>query len=336
VPLLEIVSEPDLRTPEEARQLLVALRTLLRTLGVSTADMDKGAMRCEPNVSLRPWGQAALGTKVEIKNLNSFRAVKQALEYEIDRQAQVLAACGTVRQVTMNWDERTGRTVLGRVKESADDYRYFTEPDIPPVRISRTWVDELRAGMPELPGARRNRLVTDYGLAWADATTLVSDVAVADWFEAAVEAGRGRGLEPRTLGHWVTGEVFRLMNEQGIEIGQLRVAPGALAALVALVDRGVVSASVGKAVLAQMSATGQTPEAIVKAQGLATISDRETLAKAVEHVIVSHPEEVAVYRAGKKPLLRWFVGRVMQATGGRADAQRVIALLRAKLEGEGS
>jgi aspartyl-tRNA(Asn)/glutamyl-tRNA(Gln) amidotransferase subunit B len=336
VPLLEIVSQPDLRTSEEARQVLIALRTLLRTLGVSTADMERGAMRCEPNVSLRPVGQAALGTKVEIKNLNSFRAVKQAVEYEIERQAQILAAHGTVRQVTMNWDERTGRTVLGRVKESADDYRYFPEPDIPPLHMSRAWVDDVRAGMPELPGARRTRFVTELGLAWADATKLASDSAVADWFERAVEAGRARGLEPRTLSHWVTGELFRLMNEQGIEIGRMRVTPGALVALVALVEQGAVSANVGKEVLAEMSATGQAPEAIVEAQRLAQISDRETLAQVVKHVIAAHPEEVAAYLAGKKPLLRWFVGQVMQATGGRADVQRVIVLLREKLDGGGS
>jgi aspartyl-tRNA(Asn)/glutamyl-tRNA(Gln) amidotransferase subunit B len=336
VPLLEIVSEPDLRTSEEARQFLVTLRTLLRTLGVSTADMEQGAMRCEPNVSLRPVGQEALGTKVEIKNLNSFRAVKQAVDYEIQRQAQILAAHGPVRQVTMNWDERSGRTVLGRVKESADDYRYFPEPDIPPVRIPRAWVDDVRTGMPELPGARRTRFVTELGLAWADATTLVADAAIADWFERAVEAGRRRGVEPRTLSHWVTGELFRLMNDQGLEIDRTRVTPGALVALVTLVERGVVSASVGKEVLAEVAATGQAPDAIVEARGLARISDRETLAQVVEHVIASHPDEVAAYRAGKEPLLRWFVGQVMQATHGRADVQRVMVLLREELEGRGS
>lgn len=329
LPLLEIVTEPDLRTPEEARQYLVKLRTVLRYLGVSSGDMEKGAMRCEANVSVRPVGAPELGTKVEVKNLNSFRAVKLALEYEIRRQTQILAHGGQVRQVTMGWNEGQGRTVEQRAKEEADDYRYFPEPDLPPLRISRAWVDELAARLPELPDARRARFVAEYGLSASEAAVLTSDRDVADYFEAAVQAGRERGIPPRPISHWLSGELFRLLKAENIEIGQTRVTPAALAELAALVETGAITAHSGKAILQEMFATGRSPGEI--ARGATQVDDQEVLAQIVEQVLAANPEQVDRYRAGKTTLLNWFVGEVMKATRGKANPQVVTALLERKL-----
>jgi aspartyl-tRNA(Asn)/glutamyl-tRNA(Gln) amidotransferase subunit B len=332
LPLIEIVTEPDIRTPEEARQYLTRLRSILRTLGVSTADMEKGAMRCEANISLRPAGSERLGTKVEVKNLNSFRAVKQALEYEIARQERCLAAGNAVRQVTMGWNEARGRTVEQRSKEESEDYRYFPEPDLPPLHVSEAWLAEVAARLPELPDERRRRFVAEYGLPAADAAVLTEDREVADYFEAAARAGRQRGIPGRSVANWIGGELFRLLNESGSDIGQVRVAPAALAELVALVEGGQVTASSGKAALAAMFATGQSAGAIVQEQGLAQLSDEEALARVVDDVLQRHPEEVASYRAGKETLLQWFVGQVMRATRGKANPQVVVALLEQRLK----
>jgi aspartyl-tRNA(Asn)/glutamyl-tRNA(Gln) amidotransferase subunit B len=331
LPLMEIVTEPEIRTPEEARQYLMTLQTILRYLGVSTGDMEKGAMRCEPNVSVRRVGTEAFGTKVEVKNLNSFRAVKQALAYEIERQVAVLEAGDQVRQVTMGWDERRGQTVEQRSKETSEDYRYFPEPDLPPLQIERAWVEEIEATLPELPGARRARFVAEYGLAPEEASVLVADRAVADYFEAAAQAGRTRGVEPRTTSNWVTGEIFRLLKAEGIEMDKLPVAPDALAELMALVEEGTITANSSKRVLEAIYATGRSPAEIVKEQGLAQISDEAALAQVVEELLAAHPEEVASFREGKETLLQWFVGQVMRATRGKANPQVVMALLEARL-----
>jgi aspartyl-tRNA(Asn)/glutamyl-tRNA(Gln) amidotransferase subunit B len=331
LPLMEIVTEPDIRTPEEARQYLVTLQTVLRYLGVSTGDMEKGAMRCEPNVSVRPAGTERFGTKVEVKNLNSFRAVKQALEYEIGRQAAVLEAGGLVRQVTMGWDERRGQTVEQRSKETSEDYRYFPEPDLPPLKIERAWVEEIRARLPELPGARRTRFVAEYGLAPDEASVLVADRAVADYFEATAQAGQLRGVQPRTTSNWVTGEIFRLLKAEGIEAAQLPVAPAELAELIALVEQGTITANSSKRVLEVMYTTGQPPAEIVEEQGLAQISDEEALAELVDELLAAHPDQVAKFRQGKETLLQWFVGQVMRATRGKANPQVVTALLERRL-----
>ncbi len=332
LPLIEIVTEPDIRTPEEARQYLTRLRSILRTLGVSTADMEKGAMRCEANVSLRPAGSELLGTKVEVKNLNSFRAVKQALDYEIVRQGRRLAAGEAVRQVTMGWDEARGRTVEQRAKEESDDYRYFPEPDLPPLHISPEWLAGVAARLPELPDERRRRFVAEYGLPEADAALLAEDHDVADYFEAAAEAARERSVPARSVANWIGGELFRLLKESGSDIGRAPVAPGALAELVALVEGGQVTANSGKAALVTMFATGRGASAVIQEQGLAQVSDEEELARVVDEVLSRHPDEVASYRAGKETLLQWFVGQVMRATRGKANPQVVMALIRQRLK----
>jgi aspartyl-tRNA(Asn)/glutamyl-tRNA(Gln) amidotransferase subunit B len=332
LPLIEIVTEPDIQTPEEARQYLTELQTILRYLSVSSADMEKGAMRCEPNVSVRQAGTQELGTKVEVKNLNSFRAVKLALGYEIARQAQVLAAGDRVRQVTMGWDERQGKTVEQRSKETSEDYRYFPEPDLPPLRISRAWVDEIRAALPELPDAKRDRFVARYGLAPSDAAVLAADRDVADYFEAAAIAGQKVGIAPRTTSNWMAGELFRLLKVEGVEIDQVPVRPAALAELIALVEKGTITATSGKVVFREMFVTGRSASEIVEEKGLAQISDQEALARIVEQIIAANPEQVALYRGGKETLLQWFVGQVMRATRGKANPQLVRTLLQEKLQ----
>jgi aspartyl-tRNA(Asn)/glutamyl-tRNA(Gln) amidotransferase subunit B len=333
LPLIEIVTEPDIHTPEEARQYLINLRTFLRYLGVSTGDMEKGAMRCEPNISLRPAGAEAFGTKVEVKNLNSFRSVKQALEYEIQRQSRLLDDGDKIRQVTMGWDERRGCTVEQRAKEESDDYRYFPEPDLPPLRISREWVTEIRATLPELPEAKRDRFVAEYGLSRDDAAILSADRGVAAFYEGAVAAGQEWDIAPKTLSNWVTGELFRLLRAEDVEISQALVTPTALAELVALVENGTITANSGKVVFGEMFATGRSPRETIKKKGLAQVSDEGALSTVVEHVIAANPEQVAKYQAGKVTLLQWFVGQVMRATRGQANPQVVKTLLQEKLGG---
>jgi aspartyl-tRNA(Asn)/glutamyl-tRNA(Gln) amidotransferase subunit B len=333
LPLLEIVTEPDLRSADEAHEYLVQLRAILRYLGASTADMEKGAMRCEVNVSVRPVGSEALGTKVEIKNLNSFRSVKHALEYEIRRQIEALEAGSEVRQVTMGWDEGRGQTVVQRTKETAEDYRYFPEPDLPPLEISRDWVAALRAQLPELPQSRKARLVVDYGLIPAVADLLVQDRAVADYYEAATRAGANRLVPPLVMTNWIIGDLFRLLKSEEKEIDQIPVRPEGLAELVELVHRDQITARSGKAVLEEMVSTGRPASQIVQERGLVKVSSEVTLAPLVEKILAQHPEEVASYRAGKETLLQWFVGQVMRATRGKADPQVTLALLRERLEG---
>lgn len=329
VPLLEIVSEPDMHSAEEAYAYVMRLRQLLRYLGVSSGDMEKGAMRCEANVSVRPTGSHQLGTKVEIKNLNSFRAVRLSLEYEINRQIALLEKGEAVEQVTVGWDEARGCTVVQRTKESAHDYRYFPEPDLPPLELSAAWVEALRASLPELPMARRDRLMSAYGLSRQEANLLTDERAVADFFEAAVQAYPG---EPRAMANWITGELFRLLNATGIEITAARVTPTALAELQMLVDQGVINLNTAKRVLNTMFQTGQTAAAIVQAEGLAQVSDQDALTAVIAQVLAEHPEEVMRYRAGKTTVLSWLMGQVMRATRGQANPQMVRRLLEQALK----
>ena len=332
LPLIEIVTEPDIRTPEEARQYLTKLRTILRYLGVSTGDMEKGAMRCEPNVSIRLVGAKCLGTKVEVKNLNSFRSVMHALSYEIERQAQTLDARGAIRQVTMGWDEQRGCTVEQRVKEESDDYRYFPEPDLPPLRIPRVWVEAIEAAQPELPDAKWERFVSEYGLSPADAGVLAADRDVATFFEAAVVAGQAMDVAPRMMGNWITGELFRLLKSEDAEIDQGLVSPSALAGLVALVEKGTITANSGKEVMGEMLSTGRSADEIVAEKGLAQVSDQDALEEVIDSVLSANPEQVARYRDGKETLLQWFVGQVMRATRGKANPGIVKSLLLARLK----
>jgi aspartyl-tRNA(Asn)/glutamyl-tRNA(Gln) amidotransferase subunit B len=330
VPLLEIVSEPDMRSPEEARVYLTKLQTILRYLKVSTADMEKGAMRCEANVSVRPLGQTKFGTKVEIKNLNSFRAVKLALDYEVARQVALLQAGERVVQVTMGWDEERGHTIVQRVKESANDYRYFPEPDLPPLLLDEAWVVGIAARLPELPDIRADRFVRDLGLDRRDANMLVANRSVADYFEAVVAAAADQ--EPRGVANWITGELFRLMNAAGVGIEAVRIRPAAFAELLTLVNTGKVNLNTAKRVLEVMFQTGRSAPEVVLELGLAQVSDVDTLNEAVTRVLVRFPDEIAKYRAGKGAVLDWLMGQVMRETRGKANPAVVRELLRKALE----
>ena len=332
VPLLEIVTEADIRSAEEAHRYLTKLRTILRYLGVSTGDMEKGAMRCEANLSIRPKGQKEFGTKVEIKNLNSFKAVRDAIAYEVQRQIQVLESGGTIEQVTMGWDDARGRTFVQRSKEYAHDYRYFPEPDLLPLEVPREWVEELRATLPELPDAKAARFQQEYGLSRGEAGVIVEEKAVAEWYEAAVrEYGK-----PREVYNWLTGEIFRHLNEANIPIEEMSVTPERLAQLLTLVDKGTINRNTAKMVLAEMFQTGKDAQSIVQEKGLAQVSDEAALVSIVEKVIAEHPDEVQRYRSGKKGLFGWFMGQVMKATRGQANPAVVRKLLTERLEGDAS
>jgi len=327
VPLMEIVSESDIHSPEEAYEYLIKLRQILRYLGVSSGNMEEGAMRCEPNISLRPMGSREMGTKVEIKNLNSFHAVKLALEHEIERQSRILDAGGRIEQVTMGWDEARGVTVVQRTKEYAHDYRYFPEPDLPPLAISREWVEELRARLPELPDARRDRFMAEYGLSRYDADVLTAERAVAEYFEACAR----QYPDAKVVSNWITGELFRLLKTTDTGIEACKIRPSDLVGLLRLMERGTISARVGKAVLGEMFETGRSAQEIVAQKGLTQISDAEQLAPVIEEVVRTNQRAVADYLGGKEEALRFLVGQVMKATRGQANPHLANRLLREHL-----
>jgi aspartyl-tRNA(Asn)/glutamyl-tRNA(Gln) amidotransferase subunit B len=325
---MEIVSKPDLRSPAEARAYLQKLRAILRTLGVSTGNMEEGSFRCDANISLRPAGSDLLGTKAEVKNMNSFRSVARALEYEIGRQTALLESGERVIQETRGWVEDRGVTVPQRSKEQAHDYRYFPEPDLPPVFVSREWIAELRAQLPELPDARRERYVAQYGLSPYLAGQLTASKDVADLFERTVRLYP----DPKKVGNWIQTELFRLQ-PRGDEDG-LGPTPSAehLAELLQSIDRGTVSGSAAKQVFEEMYRTGRAPGAIVESLGLTQVSDEDALSVAVAEVIAANPRPVADYRAGKTAALGRLVGEVMKATRGRANPALVGDLLRRRLD----
>ena len=330
VPLMEIVSEPDIRSPEEARQYLIKLRQILRYTGVSKANMEEGNFRCDANISLRPAGSAQYGTKVEIKNMNSFRSVFRALEYEVQRQTEVLAAGGMLVQETRGWVETEGRTVSQRSKEFAHDYRYFPEPDLPPLALTRAWVEEIRSRLPELPDARRARFMQDYGLSAYDANLLAESRARAEYFERTVAAaGRKRA---KAVSNWVLGDLARLQNVTGRDIEDLAVRPEQIAELVALVESKTITSAAAKTVIARMYETGASPATVVAQLGLTPMGGDEELAAVVEGVIAGNPKPVADYRAGKTAALQALVGLVMKQTRGRANPERARELLRSRLD----
>jgi aspartyl-tRNA(Asn)/glutamyl-tRNA(Gln) amidotransferase subunit B len=330
VPLMEIVSEADLHSADEAYAYVTRLRQIVRYLGVSSGDMEKGALRCEVNLSLRPPGVERFGTKVEIKNLNSFRSVRNAIAYEIERQTRLLDAGQPVIQVTMGWDEAAGVTREQRSKEEAHDYRYFPEPDLPPLELERAWIREVEAGLPELPDARRDRFVADYGLSRYDAGVLVEDRSVADYFERAVQVAGGR-VAPKLVANWVTGELFRLMNEAGVGIAEVKVGPADLVMLIGMVQEGLINQPAAKKTFGVMWETGRPPREIVDELGLAQISDAGQLAGTVARVIADNADAVAQVKAGKETTLRFLVGQVMKATRGKANPQLAEQLLREQL-----
>lgn len=315
VPLMEIVTEPDLRSPEEARQFATRLRQMLRWIGVSTGDMEAGALRVDANISVRPVGQTRFGTKTEIKNINSFRSVKLALEYEAGRQIEVLNSGGRISQETRGWVETEGRTVSQRSKEQAHDYRYFPEPDLPPLALSTIAVDRLRAELPELPEARQQRFSAQYSLSTYDAEVLTGSRAVADYYEQAV-AAYGNG---KTVANWISGELFRLLRANNREIEESRVTPQGLADLIKLVENKTIGISVAKTVFEEMFATGRTADEIVRERGLTQISDQSQLRAVAAEVIAANAKAVADYHGGKPTAIKFLVGQVMRATKGQAD-----------------
>ena len=327
VPLMEIVTEADIHSADAAYAFLSKLRTILRYLGVNSGDMEKGALRCEPNISVRTLEQKArgeYGTKVEVKNLNSFRSVRAAIAYEMQRQIALIEQGGTVEQVNMGWDEANQRTVLQRSKESSHDYRYFPEPDLPPLVISREWVDAIRATLPELPDAKQTRYVEQWGLRPIEAETLISEALVAHFFEQAVAAyGEATG-QPQRVANWITSELFRLLYADGEgqdlrQIATVKVRPEQLAALLKLIDSKVVNPNTGKKVLEIMYATGDDPQTIVTREGLAMVSDTSVIDDAINAIFADNAGELERYRGGEEKLFGFFMGQVMRATKGKAD-----------------
>lgn len=329
VPLIEIVTEPDMRSAEEVRAFATKLRQILIYLGVNSGDLEKGVMRFEASVSVRPVGSDELPPRHEIKNLNSFRALTRAVAYEIARQTEVLESGGQVSQETMGWDEARGMTYTQRSKEYAHDYRYFPEPDLPPLEISPQWLDELRAQLPELPDARRARFISEHGLGEFEAGLLVEDKSVADYYEAALATGK---VAAKTLANWITGDLFRLMKESHRGIDEIPVPPEALVDLICRVEEGVVNLNTGREVLEEMVATGKRADQIIEEKGLAQISDEDALRAVVEEVLERHPAQVEQYLGGKTQVAGWLMGQVMKATRGQAHPQLVRTLLVEALE----
>jgi len=317
VPLIEIVSEPDMRTPDEAVEYLKGLRNILLYLEICDGNMEEGSLRCDANISLRPVGQTVLGTKAELKNMNSFRFVKAALEYEIKRQRALLAAGREIVQETRLWDTATNQTVSMRGKEEAHDYRYFPDPDLVPVRISEEWIERLTKELPELPAARLKRFQADYDLPEYDAEVLTADKSLADYFEAAVK----EFPRPKQVSNWIMCEVLRELKKEEAGIAAIKVTPAALGQLLKLLEAGTISGKLAKTVFEDMVATGRDPEVIVKEKGLAQISDTGALEAAAQEIINAHPQEVSNYKAGKTKVMGFFVGQLMKKTKGQANPQ---------------
>jgi aspartyl-tRNA(Asn)/glutamyl-tRNA(Gln) amidotransferase subunit B len=337
VPLLEIVTEPDLHSAEEVRLYASALRSLLRYLGVNSGDMQKGVMRIEPNISVRPLGSSELGTRTEIKNLNSFRALERGVEYEIQRQVALLRRGERVRQETVGWDDLRGVTFTQRVKESEDDYRYFPEPDLPPLALDPGWVEQVRLSLPELPIARLHRFQAEYGLSAYDAEVLVAERLTADYYEQTLAAAAE--ISPKVVANWITGELFALLNQASLAIEACPIGPPALAALLQMVARGEINQNTGKTVLGEMFQSGKTAAEIVTQRGLRQVSDTQVISALVAGVLAENPQQVASYLQGKETVSRWLFGQVMRLAKGQANPQvvqqeldRQLALQRAESE----
>ncbi|MFZ1984820.1 MAG: Asp-tRNA(Asn)/Glu-tRNA(Gln) amidotransferase subunit GatB [Desulfatitalea sp.] len=327
VPLMEIVSEPDLRSPEEAGAYLRTLRAIIRWIDIGDGNMEEGSFRCDANVSLRPAGAAALGTRAEIKNLNSFKHVEKALRYEIARQTEILLEGGAVVQETRLWDMDKGATLSMRGKEDAHDYRYFPDPDLPPVVVDRTWIEAVAAGLPELPDQRRARFVREHQLPDYDAAILTSSRELADYFESCLKIF----AQPKVVSNWIMGPLLGLLNSQDKNIEQSPIVADHLAALLQLLDQGSISTKIAKTVFEEMAATGRQAAEIIKAKGLVQVSDTSALEQAVDTVLSAAADEVARYKAGQVKLMGFFVGQVMKATQGKANPKIVNEILAKKL-----
>lgn len=329
VPLLEIVSEPDMHSVEAVRAYASGLRAVIRYVGVNSGDMEKGLIRFEANVSVRPKDSADLGNRVEIKNLNSFRALERATSYEIQRQSELLRKNKPVAQETLGWDDAKGVTFTQRSKEEAHDYRYFPEPDLPPLIAEKEWVERVRAGLPELPLAKYQRFQKEYGLSGYDASLLVNEQALAGYFEQAVALGK---MPAKSIANWMLGDLFSLMNQTGTAIGDIKVTPAALVDLIHLESQGTINHITAKSVLTDMFTSGKTAGAIIAARGLEQVSDSGVIADLVKKVLEEHPQEVDHYLAGKETLSQWFFGQVMRQAKGQANPQIVRDTLQRQLD----
>jgi aspartyl-tRNA(Asn)/glutamyl-tRNA(Gln) amidotransferase subunit B len=329
VPLIEIVSEPDFRSSQEAYDYLTHLRKTLLYLGVCDGNMEEGSLRCDANVSVRPPGSSAFGTKVEIKNLNSFRYLQRALDYEIERQGRVIEEGGRVVQETRLWDETKDCTSSMRSKEEAHDYRYFPEPDLPPLRLDPAWIAELKDSLPELPYDKTLRFAAEYGLSNDEALQVTATVALAAYFEMCAAAS----ANPRGAFNWITGDLAYALKKSGTEIEACPLPPGRLAALVRTIDSGEISGKMAKTVFEEIYASGEDPADAVKRLGLIQISDEAALEAVISSVIAANPRQRAEFRSGKEKLFGYFVGQIMKETKGQANPKLLNELLRKKLEG---
>jgi aspartyl-tRNA(Asn)/glutamyl-tRNA(Gln) amidotransferase subunit B len=330
VPLAEIVSGPDIRSPQEAGDYLRKLRSLLQYLEISTGNMEEGNFRCDANVSVRPKGQKEFGTRTELKNMNSFRFVEKALEYEIKRQIEILKDGGEVVQETRLWDTNQGITISMRGKEEAHDYRYFPDPDLVPIRIEESWIEEIRKNLPELPDEKKERFVRDYGIPEYDAEILTSTKALANYYEESVRLFP----EPKTVSNWVMGDLLRELKGDEKEIDQCPVTPRHLAEMLSMIKQGTISGKIAKDVFEDMYRTGERPGKIVQDKGLTQILDKGEIEKAIERAMQANPKQVEDYRKGKEKLFGFFVGEVMKQTKGKANPQLVNELLKEKLKGK--
>ena len=336
VPLMEIVSEPDMRSPDEARLYLTQLQSILRYIGVSSANMEEGNFRCDANISVRPKGSLKLGEKVEIKNMNSFRAIHRALQYEAERQARAVKEGEPIVQETRGWDENAGSTFTQRTKEYAHDYRYFPEPDLPPLLIGDDWVRSARQALPELPAVRKQRFMTQYALPEYDANLLTVSRASADYFEAILDAKQASNEASeqfsKQVSNWILVELGRLLNETGGDIDSVNITPQAFVDLLDMVAAGDLSVSMAKTVFEQMFSAGKPPAQIVEEQGLAQISDADALGIAVADAIAANPDPVSEYLNGKEQIIRFLVGQVMKITKGNANPQLAMQLLKERMD----
>ncbi|GAQ94135.1 aspartyl-tRNA(Asn)/glutamyl-tRNA(Gln) amidotransferase subunit B [Thermodesulfovibrio aggregans] len=323
VPLMEIVSEPDIRSPKEAALYMKKLRAILRYLGVCDGNLEQGSLRCDANVSVREVGSTEFGVKTEIKNINSFRFVEKALEYEIKRQIKLLSMGEKIIQETRLWDSQTGTTQSMRSKEEAHDYRYFPEPDLVPVVVSEEWIEKIKKDMPELPDQKIERFIKDYGLPQYDAEILTEEKALAEWFEEAVKLGG----KPKEVSNWIMVELLRLLNEEGKDITECSLTPSQLVELLGLIEKGTINRNTAKDVFEEMYKTGKSAEALVKEKGLTQISDSSVIIDAIRQVMSTNPKEVERFKAGEEKLIGFFVGQVMKLTKGKANPKLVNELV---------
>jgi aspartyl-tRNA(Asn)/glutamyl-tRNA(Gln) amidotransferase subunit B len=326
VPLLEIVTDPDIHSADEAHAYLTELKQILQYLDVSDCNMEEGALRAEPNISVRPKGSTTLGTKTEVKNLGSFSGAHKAIQYEIARQIQVLNEGGKIVQETRGWDEERGVTFSQRAKESAHDYRYFPEPDLVPIVVDEAWEQRIRESLPELPAVRRHRMVNVYGLSAYDAGVLTTSRAMADYYEAVAKAA-----DPKKAANWIMGDLQALIVEEKGAIEAVKVTAESLASMIKLIEDGIISGKIAKEVLVEMYRTGEAPAAIIEEKGLIQISDSSALEAAVAEVLAQNPAQVEEFRSGKERVMGFLVGQIMKATQGKANPKMVNDILRKQL-----